>query len=366
MIVKKRIKINTKKKSKIEVNNKDINDIWDSFKNFDQNSCNLINENTNNKNNIQNEEYSILFDYKCIDCETFTLIQQDGHSVCTVCGLQQNKKLSHCAEYRFYGDNDNKINNPERVGMVANYLLPQSSLGTMIKKRSSDSIQIKRMVQYNSWHQMPYKERSLYKICCKISNQCKINGIASIIIDRSKEFYNIIKDVNISRGDNRKGLIAACVFFACKDCNVPRSSKEIAKVFNISLSDMTKGIKNFRTNWFLSDNKNDSLTIEASNPIDYIDRYCSSIPVSNNIKYLSQFIVIKAVQYNYVNDNTAPSIAAGAIYIACELTNQKISKKQVSEACKTSEVTISKCFKKLSDNVVNLFPKSILKKYNIS
>ena len=36
MIKKKRIKINTKKNTKIEINNKDINDIWNSFKNFDQ------------------------------------------------------------------------------------------------------------------------------------------------------------------------------------------------------------------------------------------------------------------------------------------------------------------------------------------
>ena len=72
------------------------------------------------------------------------------------------------------------------------------------------------------------------------------------------------------------------------------------------------------------------------------------------------------MQFSYVNDNTAPSIAAGAIYLACELTDEKITKKQVSDACKTSEVTISKCFKKLNDNAINLFPKSIIKKYNIS
>ena len=103
--------------NKILINTKDINDIWDSFKEFDTNNTNII---TDLK---KNDEYSILSDYKCIDCNTFTLVSQDGHSVCTSCGLQQNKKLSHCAEYRFYGDSDNKSSNPERVGMVTNYLL---------------------------------------------------------------------------------------------------------------------------------------------------------------------------------------------------------------------------------------------------
>ena len=71
-------------------------------------------------------------------------------------------------------------------------MLPESSLGTLIKQRAYDNNSIKRMVQYNSWHQMPYKERSLYKICCKIASCSKMNGLPTIIIERAKEFYNII------------------------------------------------------------------------------------------------------------------------------------------------------------------------------
>ena len=89
---------------------------------------------------------------------------QDGQHVCSNCGLVQQKKLSHEAEYRFYGDSDNKSNNPERVGLPSYYMLPESSLGTMITHRSFDKQSIKRMVQYNTWSQMPYKERSLIKL----------------------------------------------------------------------------------------------------------------------------------------------------------------------------------------------------------
>ena len=52
-------------------------------------------------------------------------------------------------------------------------------LGTLIKHRSYDNNSIKRMVQYKS-HQMPYKERSLYKICCKIASCSKMNGLPTI------------------------------------------------------------------------------------------------------------------------------------------------------------------------------------------
>ena len=52
---------------------------------------------------------------------------QSGVHICTRCGEIQSKRLSHEAECRFYGDNDNKNSNPERVGLPTNYMLPESS-----------------------------------------------------------------------------------------------------------------------------------------------------------------------------------------------------------------------------------------------
>ena len=341
-----------------DINSTDISfndDIWGQF-----NCENTDIHKTEEPDDLQEQ-------FGCANCKTYTLIYKDGQHICNGCGEVQQKRLSHEAEYRFYGDSDNKNSNPERVGLPTNYMLPESSLGTLIKQRAYDNNSIKRMVQYNSWHQMPYKERSLYKICCRIANRSKMNGLPTIIIERAKEFYNTIRDVNISRGDNRDGIIAACVYFACRDENVPRSTKEIAGYFDIKLQDMTRGIKKFRENWRLANpnNKDDIFKSESSNPIDFIERYCSNLPIETNIKHISEFIAIKAIFSNLVDDNTSPSIAAGSIFLACSVTKQNITKKQVAEACKTSEVTISKCFKKLNNRKLDLLPRQIRLDYNI-
>lgn len=324
--------------------------IWDCFDKFEnETQLSEIKDNLN--------DYS-LNEYNCIECKSFDLIYEDGGLSCSNCGLTQPKKLSQEAEYRFYGSNDNRNSNPERVGMPTNSLLPETSMGSLIQQRHFDNSAMKRMVQYNSWNQMPYKERSLYKICCRISNRSARAGLPPIIIERAKELYSIVKEVNISRGDNRDGLIAACVWIACKDTGVPRSSKEIAEIFDIKLQDMTKGIKFFRENWRLA-NKADIINNESSNPLNYIERYCSPLPITNKIKYLAEFIAVKAILNNLVDDNTAPSIAAGSIYLACFITGNPVSKKQVAESCRTSEVTISKCFKKLNDFKIDLLPREI-------
>ena len=60
-----------------------------------------------------------------------------------------------------------------------------------------------------------------------------------------KSFYKTISETKISRGSNRIGIIAACIYYACKECNVPRSTNELAHIFDIDVKVMTKGCKNF-------------------------------------------------------------------------------------------------------------------------
>lgn len=348
------------------------NDIWNNFSDFnsvvnniddtDYKRNEIFNNININTNQLPHDEFHL---DTCSDCKSFSLVYQDGQSVCTHCGLMQHKLLSEEAEYRCYnnGDGNTRGGNPERVGMATNSMLPESSLGTMIAKRGDAKSSIKKMIQYNSWHQMPYKERSLYRICNKITSLCKQAGIANIIIERAKDFYNTIRDVNTCRGDNRDSIIAACVYFACKDEKVPRSSKEIATIFDIALHDMTKGIKYFRDIWRLANKRNEYIHMESSNPIDYIERYCSDLYVDDYVKHISEYVAIKSMFHNYVEDNTTPSIAAGSIFIACYVTNQNIQKKQIADACKTSEVTISKCFKKLYSYLSDILPLSIYQSY---
>ena len=53
---------------------------------------------------------------------------------------------------------------------------------------------------------------------------------------------------------------------------------------------------------------------------------------------------------NIISENTPPSIAAGCIFYFIKEGNINISKKDISEVCKISEVTINKCTKKLENN----------------
>ena len=66
------------------------------------------------------------------------------------------------------------------------------------------------------------------------------------VIDDAKIFYKKTAEKKISRGENKEGLIASCIYHSCLVNEVPRSSKEIAKMFNISHVTLNKGNSRFQ------------------------------------------------------------------------------------------------------------------------
>ena len=183
----------------------------------------LINKNELNKNN----EFCNNNNECCNDNINF--IKDNGIIICKVC----NNIISNILDTPEWKNYKNNSQNQTRCGMPSSILLPNSSLGTTISNNYYGGDQMKKINMYQNWNSMPYKERSLYKVFIEIENKCKLNNLPEIIITTAKTFYKMISNIKISRGSNRIGIIAASVFYACKECNVPRSTKEIAYYFSI-------------------------------------------------------------------------------------------------------------------------------------
>ena len=176
--------------------------------------------------------------------------------------------------------------------------------------------------------------------------------------------YKKISEIKINRGSNRHGIIASCIYKACILQGCPRSAKEIANVFGLDISDMTKGVKKCQEIRKLS-SKSKKFKVKATNPLDYIERFCSNLEISNELKDICAYVSDKANNLDIVDENTPPSIAAGSIFLVSMICNLSITKKDIGRACKISEVTISKCFKKLYTYRSYLFSDEIKKKYNL-
>ena len=283
---------------------------------------------------------------------------EDGDCVCRKCNTIQSRLIDTNAEWRYYGNEDNKNSNPTRVGTPTNIFIPKSSLGTVIGTENvrKNGYEFQRIRRYQMFQSMPYKERSLLHVMETLNVNASNNGIPSSIIEDAKMMYKKISEQKISRGANRNGLIASSIYMSCKTNNVPRSAKEIAKMFNLNITTMTKGCKKFHDIM--------KLTTNSSNPDDFIVRFCSKLK-RPEITNLCQYIIQRSEEYSIVSENAPPSIAAGCIYLCSVCCNLGLSKKDIAKACEISEVTINKCYKKLLTYKKHLFPEEILEKYEI-
>jgi len=304
-----------------------------------------------------NEHYDFLTKMEEIEsvqkvncCETKDNYQNyNGQIKCKVCN-NIITNISDNPEWRYYGSKDSKSSDPTRCGMPVNTLLPESSVGSSVSFNSNTKT-MNQIRKFQQWHGMPYKERSLYKVFITIQTACEKNSIPGKIMNEAKSLYSIISDTKISRGANREGIIAACLYFACKECDVPRSSKEIASMFNITVGIMTRGIKKCQE--IISMNKKNknrlAKTIPIS-PVSLIERFCNKLELNEQSTKTIMDICKVSVEKNIISENTPPSIAAGCIFYFNKKINSGLTKKKISCVCKTSEVTINKCCKKLEEN----------------
>lgn len=348
----------------IDFNREELLSIFNSVKDFD-NLDDLVDDNKNDDLSTEstNHDNNITL---CTSCGTETLIYQEGAMFCKVCGEFNEVRINQEQEWRYYGDSDSKSTDPTRVGMPMNNLLPMSSLGTMISNQGKHTFDFDKIRQYHSWNTMPYKERSLYKIYERLQNKALSAGIPPYIIKNAQCMYKLLSETKISRGSNRKGLMGACIYIACKLEAVPRSAKEVAEIYDLKVNEMTRGVKKFLEIMNMVKKNTVNYRVKATSPLDFIQRFCSKVNLPKDIVHLCEYVAFMTTKLDIVDENTPPSIAAGSIYLVLTLCNIHINKKNISAACKISEVTISKCFKKLYNHKAKLIPQLAIDKYNIT
>lgn len=289
----------------------------------------------------------------CVSCKSENNIIEDltlGILVCNNCGSVISNIMDNNPEWRQYDEDGSTVNG--RCSSVINPFLPQSSLGTTIGGYGGGKLKL-----IHNWSKMPYKERSLNIVLKDIQNKCEKYDILKCIEHDAKILYYNISECRhlngpnkgkyiIIRGKNRRGLIAACVYFACKKKGHTRSIKELAKMWDLKYTDMTRGCKTFLK---LMKIKKMDYEYNISNPEQFVPRFCRELNISKC--YIEQTVqIVKNIQMlDIASMHTPTSIAIGAILIMSELNQLPITKKLITKKFNISEVTVNKALDRLTN-----------------
>lgn len=313
------------------MDNVEISDLFDALTKITEKQDSCLSDCCDNKNNY---------------------IQLDKIIVCKICNSIISN-LNNAAEWKYYSNGDSKSVDPNRCGMPVNSLLPNSSIGSTVSNCYSNNKDIYKVKRFQEWNSMSYKERSRYKIFNEIKDVCEKNGIPLIIIKESNSLYTLASDKHITRGNKRKGLIASCVYFACKNCKAPRSKNEIAKIFSLNPKLVTIGVKILQDTLQLTRNGGRLEKYNTINQNDFIERFCYQLKIEDyHVKKILE-LSNKTLKNNIISENTPPSIATGCIYYYSTENKLNICKKDICDICDISEVTINKCYLKIKNHINN-------------
>jgi transcription initiation factor TFIIB len=307
----------------------------------------------------------------CDACNSTVSVTDEGFMACSnpMCSIIYKDVLDHSAEWRYYGADNNQLNDPTRCGMPVNPLLVESSYGCKVLCDGPSSYEMRKIRRYSEWQAMPYREKAQYDEFQRITIVAHNNEIPKIIIDEALRHHKRISEHKTFRGLNRDGVIAASVYVACRIHNCPRTAKEIATIFSLDITSATRGCKNALViiNELECDMVNsDKTSFCKTTPNAFIDRYCSRLNMNAELTQVCMFIAARIDKRQLIPENTPHSIAAGIVYFIAQTCGLNISKRDVNRVSEISEVTINKCFKKLDAHLGDLVPKSIIAKYTKS
>jgi transcription initiation factor TFIIB len=229
------------------------------------------------------------------------------------------------------------------------------------------SYEMRKIRRYTEWQSMPYKEKTQYDDFQVITTKAQMAGMSKKFIDDAILYHKKVCEHDSKfRGDNKDSILAASIYIACRANACPRTAKEIAQMFQLDVTNATKGCKMAMS--IINDLEKDMDVSEKTNlgktrPEAFVERFCSKLNVNSELTKLCQFIAIKIEKDNLMPENTPHSIAAGVVYFVTQVCNLNVNKREVKSVSEISEVTISKCYKKLEKLREMLVPSVILKKY---
>lgn len=295
----------------------------------------------------------------------FDKIESNDDDLCPECGsddfIEDYAKgmiLCHCGQVidiiidngierrNFDDDNDNNT----KSCMIHNKLLPQSSLGTSVTARG-------RLQKLHIWNAMPYKERSDNVMFKRIHAVCVANKICKKIEDDAKILCKRVSGTThkdgknkdkpiITRGCNRSGIVAGCLFIACRRNDETRAPIEIARYFDMDEKDVNKGLRSLLE---ILDDDHIIKDIGTSKVSHFIKRKCDNLGIKNINATIAETIAANLDKLNIASNHTTYSLAAATILLMADICDVKtITKKQLSKTfCGLSEVTIGKTYNQI-------------------
>ncbi|XP_019416281.1 PREDICTED: transcription initiation factor IIB-2-like [Lupinus angustifolius] len=269
-------------------------------------------------------------DLYCNECKIYTSIVYDhcaGNTICSHCGLVL--KPPSIDNQTFQTQNSNS------VGSCSNPLVSNNPPTSGTIDGTSAFVQRKKPMARELKEDSKFSK--VFKTMDEIADRL---GLVDTIKDCAKEIYKKANEGKIimKHWKNHKATKVACLYLASQEEGLPRTLKEILTVADgTNVKDIHKVIQMLKGHL--------EVGRKAIRAKDIARRYCSTLGLNNYVTKAVQEILQKTEEFDIRRNYT--SILASVIYMATQLSGNKINLSEIAKVCDVSEGTLKKTFKDL-------------------
>jgi transcription initiation factor TFIIIB Brf1 subunit/transcription initiation factor TFIIB len=190
---------------------------------------------------------------------------------CIECGLVDEEYMSEEPEWRSGGDDGGP--DPSRVGAPSNldHFSAAWNQGTIMNVKNSACYAQKRLARINFHTSMNHRDRALFHAYAEMDRIGKtILNLQDNVMYSAKIKYRAFNEAVLTRGAVRNGIKANCIFQACREFNVPRSTREIADAFGIPSRDISRTFEMYQE-------QVPETEVHVTTPADLVPRFFNAV-----------------------------------------------------------------------------------------
>lgn len=270
---------------------------------------------------------------------------------CSACGLVLKDKITETGpEWRsFTSDGEDSRS---RTGMPTSIAVHDMGLATVIgtlnkdaSGRSLSGSMASTVQRLRTWDRRSQvhesADRNLRQAFNELRRLSEKLSISESVTEKAAYFYRKALERNLVRGRSISAVIAASLYAACRDGQIPRTLKDVAAASNIKKKDLARSYRLLHREM--------DFRMPVADPARCVSAIASRAAMSETTQRRAREILVMARDARISAGKDPMGLAASALYVACALGGEQTTQKDVAEAAGVTEVTIRNRYKGLRE-----------------
>jgi len=303
-------------------------------------------------NDRAKDKYDQSKPFTCPDCGAHKTIRiaETGDVVCAKCGLVvDEREIDPGPEWRAFTADERKART--RTGSPIRYTSSDKGLSTMIGYGNRDSsgrkfsperrAAITRMRKWQIRSRVHSSvDRNLSQALSEIDRLTSQMDLKQGVKELAAMLYRKLIVKKLVRSRSIDALAAASIYAALRLRNIPRSLKELSKHSHLNWKVIGR--------YYRLLVRKLQLKMPVPDPMNYVPKLITKLDLPGEMQTKVFEVLRKAKDHEGLITGRDPrGLAAGAIYIASILTDNRVTQREIASAAGVTEVTVRNRYKEL-------------------